>query len=84
WIRNSEDFELVTEPPFNTVCFRHKAGDKFNMKLMNSINESGKAFFTHTKLNNQVVLRLVVGQTNTEEQHVKKVWELIQGIAKNI
>ncbi|MBN2773788.1 MAG: hypothetical protein JXR31_06035 [Prolixibacteraceae bacterium] len=78
WIRNSEDFELVTEPPFNTICIRHKAGDDLNMKLMNSINESGDAFFTHTKLNGQVILRQVVGQTNTEEQHVMKVWELIQ------
>ncbi len=77
WIRQSDDFELVTEPPLNMVCFRHKAGDAFNKKLMDRINESGKAFLTHTRLNEQLVLRLVVGQTHTEKKHVQNVWELI-------
>lgn len=83
-IRQSDDFELVTEPPLNTVCFRHKAGDAFNMQLMNNVNESGKAFFTHTKLNGKVVLRLVVGQTHTGEKHVHNVWELINKEALRI
>ncbi|MFV0267742.1 MAG: pyridoxal-dependent decarboxylase, partial [Draconibacterium sp.] len=55
WIKESDDFELFVETPLNLVCFRHKKGDDFNMKLMNTINEKGKIFFTHTKLNNQVV-----------------------------
>ena len=77
WITNSADFELVVEPPLNLVCFRHKNGDDFNMKLMNTINASGKLFFTHTKLNNQLVLRMSIGQTYTEEEHLKTAWELI-------
>jgi len=84
WIRQSDDFELVTEPPLNVVCFRHKTGDAFNKKLMDKINESGKAFLTHTRLNEQIVLRLVVGQTNTEEKHVEKVWELIRKEAQRL
>jgi len=82
WIQNSDDFELVVEPPLNLVCFRHKFNDDFNLKLMNRINEGGKIFFTHTKLNNQIVLRMSIGQTNTEEKHVEKAWELIAGMAK--
>ncbi len=84
WVKNSSEFELVTEPPLNLVCFRHKAGDDFNMKLMNKINEEGKIFFTHTKLNNKVVLRMSIGQTNTEEKHVQQAWELIQETANNL
>jgi aromatic-L-amino-acid decarboxylase len=84
WVRQSQDFELFVEPPFNLVCFRHKAGDDFNMKLMNAVNATGKAFFTHTKLNGQVVLRLSIGQTNTEAKHVKATWGLIQEIAEGL
>jgi aromatic-L-amino-acid decarboxylase len=84
WIRQSEDFEIFIEPPFNLVCFRHKAGDDFNMKLMNAVNATGKAYFTHTKLNGQVVLRMSIGQTNTEEKHVKATWDLIQETAQKL
>lgn len=84
WVNESDDFELFVEPPFNLVCFRHKAGDDFNMKLMNSVNATGKAYFTHTKLNGQVVLRMSIGQTHTEEKHVKATWDLIQQTARSI
>ena len=84
WVRNSDDFELVVEPPLNLVCFRHKSDDDFNMKLMNAVNETGKAYFTHTKMNGQVVLRMCVAQTHTEEKHVKAAWDLIQETAKKL
>lgn len=78
WVNESVDFELFVDPPMNLVCFYHKAGNDFNMKLMNTVNETGKIFFTHTKLNGQVVLRINIGQTNIEEKHVRRAWELIQ------
>ncbi len=82
WVNNSDDFELFVAPPLNLVCFRHKKGDDFNMKLMNTINETGKIFFTHTKLNGTIVLRMSIGQTNTEEEHLKNAWNLIQETAR--
>jgi len=84
WVEDSADFELVVEPPLNLVCFRHKNGDEFNMKLMNAVNETGKVFFTHTKLNGQVVLRMSIGQTFTDEQHLTKAWDLISTTAKEL
>lgn len=84
WINASKDFELVTNPPLNLVCFRHVGSDEFNMKLMNAVNDTGKAYFTHTKLNGRIVLRICVGQTNTEERHVKQLWELIKSTADKI
>jgi len=84
WVEKSNDFEIVVEPPLNLVCFRHKAGDDFNMKLMNTVNATGKTYFTHTRLNGKVALRLSIGQTNTEEKHVEQTWELIQKTAENL
>jgi len=84
WVEQSENFEVFTEPPFNLVCFKHNTGNDFNMKLMNAANQSGKVFFTHTKLNDQVVLRLSIGQTHTEEKHVKTAWKLILEKAREL
>lgn len=84
WVGESNDFEIFVEPPLNLVCFKHKSGNDFNMKLMTAVNETGKAYFTHTKLNGQVVLRLSIGQTNTEEKHVKAAWNLILETSRNL
>ncbi len=84
WVKESADFDLVLNPPLNLVCFRHKLNDAFNMKLMNAVNKTGKAFFTHTKLNDQVILRMSIGQTHTEEKHVQQTWDLIEKIAKEL
>lgn len=84
WVADSENFELVTNPPFNLICFRFKGSDEQNMALMNTVNATGKAYFSHTKLNGKIVLRLSVGQTNTEMRHVEEVWRLIKENAKNL
>mgnify|MGYP004702075597 CR=1 FL=1 len=84
WIRKAKEFELVVDPPLNLVCFRHSQGDEFNMNLMNAVNDTGKAFFTHTRLNDKIVLRMSIGQTNTEERHVRQTWELIKTTAEKI
>jgi aromatic-L-amino-acid decarboxylase len=84
WVEESEDFELVVEPVMNLICFRHKNSDEFNMKLMNAINESGRMFFTHTKLNGKIVLRINIGQTHQEEKHVKQAWKTIVDTAKKL
>ncbi|MFW6289682.1 MAG: pyridoxal-dependent decarboxylase [Mariniphaga sp.] len=84
WVEQSQDFELVVKPPLNLVCFRYKGDDDANLKLMNRINESGKAFFTHTKLNDRIVLRMSIGQTHTEEKHVKQAWDLMQQTAAEL
>lgn len=81
WVNQSGEFELFVEPPLNLVCFRYKASDDLNMKLMNAVNETGKAYFTHTKLNGKVVLRMSIGQTNTEEKHLEATWKLIKDTA---
>ncbi len=78
WIRGSKDFELVAPAPLNLVCFAHRAGDEFNRRLLERLNQSGKVYLTHTILNGRYALRLCVGQTWTEESHVQRAWELIQ------
>jgi aromatic-L-amino-acid decarboxylase len=85
WIDSHPEFERIAPTPFSTVCFRVNPGnlnekslDSLNEKLMNRVNETGKLFITHTKLNNKFVIRLVVSGIRTKESHVKDAWELIQ------
>lgn len=77
WVAASKDFALVVPAPLNLVCFAHRAGDEFNRHLLERLNQSGKAYLTHTVLNGRYTLRLCVGQTHTEVSHVKRAWELI-------
>jgi aromatic-L-amino-acid decarboxylase len=45
---------------------------------MDALNRSGDLFLTHTKLNQRLVLRISIGQTNTEERHVEQAWKRIR------
>ena len=81
WVKADERFELAAPVPLNLVCFRHRGGDDVNEKLMNQLNESGKIYLTHTKLDGRFVLRMAIGQTETEEEHVERAWDLIRELA---
>jgi len=84
WVRISEEFELIAPAPLNLVCFAHKDGDDFNKKLLETINNQGKMYFTHTVINGRYVLRMCIGQTNTESSHVIQAWKIIQETAKEL
>lgn len=84
WVEESPDFELSAPAPLNLICFRHKAGDGVSERILNAVNESGKAYLTHTKLNGKYVLRMSVGQTHTELRHLEATWMLINEIAQDV
>ena len=78
WVRDDPDFELAAPVPLNLVCFRHRAGDAATQTMMDHVNGSGRAFLSHTRLRDRLVLRVCVGQSNTEKRHVQALWELIR------
>jgi aromatic-L-amino-acid decarboxylase len=84
WIKQSADFQLAAPQALNLVCFRHNSDDKFNETLLNEINNSGKIFLSHTKLNDRFVLRMCIGQTYTERHHVEYAWQVINQTAEKI
>jgi aromatic-L-amino-acid decarboxylase len=84
WVEDDPDFELVAPVPLNLVCFRHRAGDEANQAIMDRINRSGRAFLSHTRLHDRLVLRLCVGQASTEERHVRAAWRLIKDAASEM
>jgi aromatic-L-amino-acid/L-tryptophan decarboxylase len=88
-IEHSKDFKILTKRNLNLVCF-HFAPDEINDDnrlnqlnelLLHRLNQTGKLYLTHTKINGVYTLRMVIGQTNVERRHVASAWELIQKIA---
>ncbi|NCA89925.1 MAG: aspartate aminotransferase family protein [Gammaproteobacteria bacterium] len=84
WVRADERFELVAPVPLNLVCFRYRGSDADNQGLLDRLNASGDLYLTHTRLNDQLVLRLCIGQTYTERRHVERAWESIQKVTNRL
>lgn len=85
-METEKGFEILTPTRFSLVCFRYVPEgmtnadeiNNFNEQLEKKLNESGKMYITHTKLNGKYTLRLVIAQTYVEERHVREAWELIK------
>ena len=90
WIEDHKDFELMSPVNLSLVCFRLNDGRSeealsvINSRLLESINQTGKVFLTHTSLKGKYVLRLAIGQRTTEERHVRATWDLIKAEAVKI
>ena len=84
WVEADPRFEIVAPVPLNLVCFRHKGGNDFNEKLLDRLNNSGELYLSHTKLNDQYVIRMCIAQTHTEERHVRTAWKKIQEAATEL
>ena len=78
WLRADSRFEIVAPVSLNLVCFRLKGPDSASEALMQRLNSSGKLFLSHTKLNGRFVIRMCIGQTYTDEEHVRSAWREIQ------
>jgi aromatic-L-amino-acid decarboxylase len=78
WVSRDDRFELAAPAPLNLVCFRHRGGDEANQTLMDRLNNSGRLYLTHTRLNDRLTLRFCIAQTLTEAAHVKAAWEQIK------
>jgi aromatic-L-amino-acid/L-tryptophan decarboxylase len=87
WVDEHQDFERLAPVPFSVVCFRARPHDvpladaeldRFNERLMASVNASGDIFLSHTKVNGAFALRLAIGNLRTTDRHVTRAWELLR------
>ena len=90
-VKEHPHFELMAPRSLNLVCFRyHPDGNKekklneLNETLLSKLNDSGKIFITHTKINGQYTLRMVIGQTNVSGRHVDMAWKMIKETARKL
>lgn len=87
-IKDHSQFEMLAPISVNLVCFRYYDQkmtetqlNDFNELLLNNINQSGKIYMTHTKLNGKYALRWVGGHPELTKAHVERAWEIIKEYA---
>ena len=96
WIEADPDAEMLYPVPFGTVCFRLRparyagregepevaaAIDELNERVMNHVNDSGRIFLSHTKIDGVFVLRVAIGNIRTERRHIEDAWGLLRSTA---
>ena len=70
-------FELAAPVLFSLVCFRLRAPDEDNLRLLDRVNSTGRAFLSGTQLRGKFVLRLAIGNIATTDTDVRETWNLI-------
>jgi aromatic-L-amino-acid decarboxylase len=91
WIEDDPEFELMAPVPFGLVCFRWRPRgrseeelDALNAKLMAAVNAGRQRYLTHTRLRGRYAIRLVVGQRETEREHVAAAWDSVREAATSL
>jgi aromatic-L-amino-acid decarboxylase len=89
WVDASAAFERLAPVPFSVVCFRaitHSSSgtdgaadtDALNQRILESVNDTGEIFISHTRLDGRYAIRLAIGNLHTTEAHVARAWALLQ------
>lgn len=83
WVKKDPRLEVSAPTVMGVVCFRIKAGDdavadKLNSQTVEKINAAGETYLMQTKLRGRTVMRLGLGNILTTEDHLRRIWEIIQ------
>jgi len=91
-IKADTNFQLLAPVPFSTVVFQFRPKtlvdggqmketevNDLNERLLNAVNQTGKAFLSHTKLRGKFGIRMAIGNLKTQWKDVHETWDLIQG-----
>ena len=91
-VQSTPGFQILAPVPLNVICFRYApsgltepaALDALNVRLLESLNQTGLLYLSHTRLAGRFTLRLVVGQTYVQQHHVDEAWERIVATAHGL
>lgn len=83
WVRQQPGMELFAPVPFSTVCFRFapdmpaEEQDRFNERLLTTVNAAGPVLISHTKLRGRYIIRLTIGNLRTRPEHIEQAERLL-------
>ena len=97
-IQADGNFQLLAPVPFSTLAFRfcpkklaksdgtwsNSEINNLNERLLNAVNQTGKAFLSHTKLRDKFAIRMVIGNIKTNWEDISETWDLIQQKANGL
>jgi aromatic-L-amino-acid decarboxylase len=84
WVADEQGWELIAQPAFSLVCFRHEGTDAGNEALMHEVNDRGTIFLSHARLGDRFVLRLSIGNARTGEADVRTAWDALTRAAAEL
>ena len=91
YIDDHEHFERCAPVPFSLVCFRFRPPgktdeqlDALNQQLLDAINGSGAFLLSSTRLRGRLILRAAIGNLQTGEEEVDRLWEMLGEKASEI
>ncbi|CAL4902330.1 unnamed protein product [Urochloa decumbens] len=93
-VRDDARFEVPVPRQFALVCFRLRpaaaaVGEKrargdeveaneINRRLLEAVNATGRAYMSSAVVGGVYVLRCAIGNSLTEERHVREAWAVVQ------
>jgi aromatic-L-amino-acid decarboxylase len=99
WVDDDPDFERLAPAPYTVVCLRWRPAeltdrlgepgieaylDERNQAILEAVNRTGEVFMSHARLDGRFVIRFALGHLRTEDQHVRRGWELVREAAARL
>jgi aromatic-L-amino-acid/L-tryptophan decarboxylase len=93
WIEQTPGFELMAQAQFGLVCFRYRpetladddpALEDLNRELLARVNATRQVYLTHTRLGGRYVIRMAIGQRQTERSQVAAAWGYLRAAAETL
>ena len=99
WVDADPDFQRMAPTPFSTVCLRYRpaelAGsedepavaeriDDLNVRLMDAVNQTGRAFLSHTRLRGRFAIRVAISNLRMEDSDLEEVWAILRREARGL
>ena len=78
WVRAEPGWEVTAPRHFSLVCFRREGSDADNERLLESVNDTGEVFLSHTRFADRYQLRMAIGNFRTTEDDVRLAWDLLR------
>jgi len=83
WVESDPQWEVAAPTPLSLLCIRFvgecaEEADAHNEAIMHRVNESGRAFLTHTRVDGRFTIRVSIGALTVDEHHVRALWDLLR------
>jgi len=77
-IERSETLELMAPPSLGIVCFRRRADEEVNARLVAALEATGFALVTSTRLRGRYAIRMCVLNHTTRAEHVDRTLDFLE------
>jgi aromatic-L-amino-acid decarboxylase len=79
-LRETDGFEIVTEPILSLFSFRCPGDDAMQQRLVDAINQDGRIYLTQGAFQGRKIIRFQVGQFDTTRDDVMMAHTVIQEV----